>query len=432
MNLTIYGFGLPATIYGHGLEVAARAMPVQIMGLRMSLHRQIFQVDDIGTPSRLSLQMGQFSCWEGILWEVRCLVLDSGLANLFSIAADADLEFNDLWQLQANIQTCSTGSVLRNNECLVCSDGWFSLNNNCTGCQTGLYCTNGLLLTCPANSRTKQALSTTINQCICDVGFYGRGNCEPCPSGATCNTTNFVCKAGFGIDSLEKSCVMCGGSSYKPLASNTPCSPCPYGAFCTATSFVCDVGFTLNEMKNACNLCKLNSFKPFASNESCIDCPPGAVCDVRSILMCPEGYSVKSDGTECVLPVKIKQEVDSMADSNSAVIIASVISVTVLFLAMIVAAFVIRKRHQHQRGPALPPKTKILNSPALNFDFSNGNSIPLTMDQNRLSVVTLAPDFETYATTLSGTRLENHSTSCLFTYPLFSFGHSTIYCHGKR
>ena len=179
---------------------------------------------------------------------------------------------------------------------------------------------------CPANSRTRFAGASSLDDCVCDNNFWRNGTCQacrpgficdgntsvPCPAGYWSNGTavfdcevGYTCEAGSidgrGRTTLNSSIVCSEGR----FLVNKTCALCPANA--TSVSYGCQCGHARWWDGGDCKaclpgwLCGANWSTP---------CPQGSVCNGTQIMACPAnhtcnggldaGCSVGFGGADCV------------------------------------------------------------------------------------------------------------------------------------
>ena len=167
--------------------------------------------------------------------------------------------------------------------CVQCEAGKFNERFNqsaCLNCSVNTFNpTNGAsnqssCLNCPANSASLSG-STTIEACICDLGFSGRPGevCEACEQGKYLDDLNiYACKLcpantfNENLASIDLAfCITCGNNktSLSGSGSEFDC--------------VCDAGFDFvrGESRYECNLCTEGKFSNTINTSTCGLCSTG-------------------------------------------------------------------------------------------------------------------------------------------------------------
>jgi hypothetical protein len=106
----------------------------------------------------------------------------------------------------------------------------------------------------------------------------GIWQCLPCPTGATCSLTAFMCDATFEINDAQNGCSKCIPGTFKRFSGNNKCMPCPANSNCTDTSYQCLPGFELSIDFTQCNPCGIGYYKPSIGNVKCLECPQTGEC----------------------------------------------------------------------------------------------------------------------------------------------------------
>jgi hypothetical protein len=115
--------------------------------------------------------------------------------------------------------------------------GYFVSNGLCTECEKGYFCPGGENQTkCPDCTDTISVGSSSIDQCLCDIGC--------------------------GKESEDKECTLCSPRYFKTNLDSSPCLACPSDSYSNSTI-----------LGDVCSLCD-----PGYSQE-------GGVCKVTNILL---------------------------------------------------------------------------------------------------------------------------------------------------
>ena len=108
-------------------------------------------------------------------------------------------------------------------DCEGCVEGWYKDvkgPSECLTCPNGSFCpyASSTPTRCPEN-QTSPTQSTNLQDCVCNIGFAGRGNnnCTQCDPGTYQNQTN------------QPKCMECPSNFFCPRGSDQPsiCPPIP-------------------------------------------------------------------------------------------------------------------------------------------------------------------------------------------------------------
>ncbi|EKX39136.1 hypothetical protein GUITHDRAFT_76631, partial [Guillardia theta CCMP2712] len=105
---------------------------------------------------------------------------------------------------------------------------------------------------CPETKGTNFKGATSIDDCVCDLGFY------------------------FSV--TEARCIPCAIGFYKDVAGNEACTPCPANTSTLITGDYpcrCKPGYTGPD-NGVCSACLLGYYKISYGSSSCDACPPGS------------------------------------------------------------------------------------------------------------------------------------------------------------
>lgn len=175
----------------------------------------------------------------------------------------------------------------------------------CVACSANQYSTDHRQCSdCPAHS-TSPVSSSSIEECICDVGYSRIGN--ECVK----------CNAGFYKDKIgNDACVECEIGKYQPIIGSTNCLNCPQNKTTVVESStaieacLCLPGYEFSSIDN-CKLCANGKFKTtYSNNDQCAACSSGtyypeslAPYIANNCVVCPGG-KISSEGAfgveECV------------------------------------------------------------------------------------------------------------------------------------
>ena len=210
--------------------------------------------------------------------------------------------------------------------CSACGLGSFKSstgNATCDACAQASYIgmtAATVCLDCPANYDTVNPGSTSLDQCVCDFGYFKEGaGCRECLQGqykdfigdSTCQqcatfsnskpasvvVEDCVCNEGYsGPDGGV--CASCEAGTFKPTNGSHPCSLCGMGKYSSATAALeesqctlcptnttsvpgstslsncsCNAGFT--GPGGRCSACEPGTFKPISGSAVCVNCAGG-------------------------------------------------------------------------------------------------------------------------------------------------------------
>lgn len=192
----------------------------------------------------------------------------------------------------------------------------------CIGCPLGSYYdalngTHGRCRACPRNMTTLNETRFDVLHCECGVGYETKGEqCKPCPYGmyksfpgnhscTSCpaNSTTLItegvsvddclCEPGFfGIHATHE-CTPCPAGSYKSVVSDTVCDTCLVNKYCprgssspipcqnnsssalgssSVLNCTCDPGFE-SESSASCRSCTAGKYNEL-QDALCLSCPP--------------------------------------------------------------------------------------------------------------------------------------------------------------
>ena len=128
----------------------------------------------------------------------------------------------------------------------VCAKGYHrpSAGQDCTLCPRGTFKTEPGDTGCSPCSKNTLSVANRTMCTICSTGsFYSdqEEDCIRCPVGTESTLNN-------------TSCSLCSVGYYRPQLEDDKCSPCPKGASCTVTSFVCGQGYYLAPSGKGCTM----------------------------------------------------------------------------------------------------------------------------------------------------------------------------------
>jgi len=149
--------------------------------------------------------------------------------------------------------------AIEQDDCL-CLAGYHSTGSVCEACAVGNYKSfvgNNSCVACPSNSSTLNNAANSLDDCICDVGYF----------------TNTVAEA--------EACLACPQNTYTLGVNSASCLTCPAdsgtsGPASTYSDCLCNAGFT---QKNAtygetlCVACSKNFYKTDRNMQACTECP---------------------------------------------------------------------------------------------------------------------------------------------------------------
>lgn len=178
---------------------------------------------------------------------------------------------------------------------------------SCQPCSFSFYRNSSMskdhCVKCPDTTGTSFKGATSINDCVCDVGFYfssaearcvpcavgfykdsvGNAQCTPCPSNSSttvlgsASINDCVCDLGYSGSRYDE-CIACARKTYKNVkGNNINCQVCPGDStteFAASTDFSackCGPGYKGADGSN-CELCSPGTFKLVYGNYPCISC----------------------------------------------------------------------------------------------------------------------------------------------------------------
>ena len=175
---------------------------------------------------------------------------------------------------------CERGFFTTPAGCISCPIGKYkdvTGNTECSACPVNTYGSQeaatsvSLCRICPQNSTTN-AITTSIQGCLCDPGFSFEPElqyCEKCPGG------KYKSQPGNQV------CTKCGSNTYSEAqgaTSEDTCKDCPQFTSSAAGSegrwkCLCNSGYT--GTLGVCNECAKGTYKPSVGRDPCTLCPIG-------------------------------------------------------------------------------------------------------------------------------------------------------------
>lgn len=165
--------------------------------------------------------------------------------------------------------------------CLLCDKGTYQANSRqseCKECPEGFYQDEkgrASCKPCPVNSTTALSGAVSIDECICNEGYYRENdNCKKCEAGYYCiGQIKYACKAGTYSDAegatSEATCQKCPcGHIYDTSTANTNCTN-NIKITCQAGTYIKDAGITSGD---SCNSCTGRKYSSSAGACECSEC----------------------------------------------------------------------------------------------------------------------------------------------------------------
>lgn len=202
----------------------------------------------------------------------------------------------------------------------------------CTACPKGKYEENGKCLSsprntfvnvlasfsptdCPANSTTTGEGATSIDDCLCGVGFEkSNDKCIQCAVGKFKSSVNAsICQpcapGSFTAKLQSQECTPCAQNTFQPESGGSQCLTCtPNSLSVSGASSVgmceCDAGFA--EVDGVCVQCGFGFYKASVANQACDQCSPGKSTKERQMVTvtacetCPSDHYSFLNGTDFV------------------------------------------------------------------------------------------------------------------------------------
>jgi len=128
-----------------------------------------------------------------------------------------------------------------------CKGGWYLDfgGSSCTACSKNTFCPDNTQAVnfCPSTTQSA-AMSTSVEDCVCRVGYTGIENSEHCNA---CDVGTYKQSIGPEV------CTDCGaGKFYAQTARSSPnCDPCPKGTASSQLTASACVPCAMGEFSNA-------------------------------------------------------------------------------------------------------------------------------------------------------------------------------------
>ena len=224
--------------------------------------------------------------------------------------------------------------------CMMCDSGLYSLDNriDCAPCTIGTYCSMGLSIECDSfrqNTHNLVAGSSSSASCFCKGGWHvsSVGStlfCAACLENTFCLDTtqtvqdcptttqsvamstsveDCVCRVGYtGIENSEN-CNACALGTYKQSIGPEVCTDCGAGKFSAQTARSlpncdpCPKGTASSQLTaSACVPCAMGEFSNALGALICSECNPGEVSSsegAETCAVCETGKYAAEDRINC-------------------------------------------------------------------------------------------------------------------------------------
>ena len=172
-------------------------------------------------------------------------------------------------------------------ECVACGIGYYENNGVCVPSPRNKYVDvmgSFSPTDCPPNSTTTGEASTSIDDCLCGIGFEkSNAECIQCAVGKFKNNSGSsncqLCASGFFAAELQsRACTPCAQNTFQSQSGMSHCDACTPNSLSVSgaddiSMCRCDVGFAV--IDGACVECGLGFYKASVANEACDQCSPG-------------------------------------------------------------------------------------------------------------------------------------------------------------
>ena len=150
--------------------------------------------------------------------------------------------------------------IICNPGCLICKnkDG-----TNCTSCLQGYFLSGNVCNECESGSFSLGGVQAECSKCDTDT-------CESCDNK---NGNCLSCKAGFGYQNGQKSCILCDEGTHYSIGGQNTCNKCIDCSICDSKNgkcTSCEIGYILNKSEGKCTECLSGSYSLGGENEICV------------------------------------------------------------------------------------------------------------------------------------------------------------------